>query len=76
MRLALLIAEISNTEEITVTSEDVDAQLRQIAEQQGEPHSKLRRTYKERGWLGSVEDGLLERRVVEFLVAEATLLDS
>ncbi len=76
VRLALLIAEISNTEEITVTSEDVDAQLRQIAEQQGEPHSKLRSTYKERGWLGSVEDGLLERRVVEFLVAEATLLDS
>ena len=43
------------------------------AEAQGQPLSQVRRRYKEQGMLEVLRAQLLEARVVEFLVAEATL---
>jgi FKBP-type peptidyl-prolyl cis-trans isomerase (trigger factor) len=56
-----------------VADEDVDARLREEAEARGQPVSQVRRRYKERGLLEVLRAQLLEDRVVEFLVAEATL---
>lgn len=73
VRLALLVPEIAREEEIEVSEQDVDDQLRQLAEREGKSLSQLKRSYRERGLLSALRDGLLEQQVVEFLVTEATL---
>ena len=73
VRLALLVPEIARAQEIEVSAEDVDEHLRRVAEERGRSLSALKRSYREQGLLGALEGGLLEERVVEFLVSEATL---
>ena len=73
VQFALLVPEIAAAEDIEVTEEDVDARLRQIAEERDETVNRVKRAYKESGLLEALRAGLLEERVVEFLVAEATL---
>jgi trigger factor len=73
VRFGLLVPEIARAEGIEVTDEDVEARLRQIAEERDEPVTRVKRAYKESGLLEALRAGLLEERVVEFLVAEATL---
>jgi trigger factor len=75
VQFALLVPEIAAAEDIEVTEEDVDARLREIAEGRNEPVNRVKRAYKESGLLEALRAGLLEERVVEFLVAEATLSD-
>lgn len=76
VRLALLVPEIAKAEGIEVSSEDVDDQLRRIAEERGSSLSALKRSYREQGLLEALAGGLLEQRVVEFLVSRATLSDT
>ncbi len=73
VRLALLVPEIAKAQEIEVSAEDVDEHLRRVAEERGRSLSALKRSYREQGLLDALEGGLLEERVVEFLVSEATL---
>ena len=75
VRLGLLLPEIARAEDIEVSTEDVDAELRELAEQQQQPLSQLKRRYKEQGVLEALRASLLERRVVDFLVSEATVSD-
>jgi trigger factor len=73
VRLALLVPDIAEGHDIQVSDEDMDAQLRQIAEQRGEPFAQLKRSYREQGLIEALQGGLLEERVVDFLVSEATV---
>ncbi len=76
VRLALLVPEIAESEQIEVPDEDLDAQLKQIAEQRGQPLSQVKRSYQEQGLVEALRGGLLEERVVDFLVAEATVSET
>ncbi len=53
-----------------------DATTRRVAKERGRSLSALKRSYREQGLLDALEGGLLEERVVEFLVSEATLSDT
>ncbi len=75
VRLALLVPAISEAHDISVSEADLDEQLKDIAAQQGEPLVQLKRSYREQGYLDALRSGLLERRVVDFLVSEATVSD-
>ena len=76
VRLALLVPEIAKAHEIAVSAEDVDEHLRRLAKERGGSVSALKRSYREQGLLDALEGGLLEERVVEFLVSGATLSDT
>jgi trigger factor len=73
VRFGFLIPEIAEGEGMQVADEEVEARLREEADAQGQPVSQVRRKYKEQGLLEVLRAQLLEDRVVEFLVAEATL---
>lgn len=76
VRLALLVPEIAKAEDVQVSDEDVDEHLRRVAEEKGGTLTALKRTYREQGLLDALEGGLLEERVVEFLISQATLSDT
>jgi trigger factor len=73
VRLGFLLPEIAQSEGMEVAEEEVDARVRQEADAQGQPVAQVRRRYKEEGMLEVLRAQLLEDRVVEFLVTEATL---
>ncbi len=73
VRMALLVPAIQQAEGIEVSDEDVDEQISELAKEQDESLAQLKRKYREQGVLESLRHGLVERRVVDFLVAEATV---
>ncbi len=76
VRLALLVPEVAEVEGIEVQDSDLSERLRVIADERGVPLKDLRREFKQRGLLDGVRAALLEERVLEFLVREATVSDS
>ena len=75
VRLALLVPVIAESEQIEVSDEDLDAELKEMAGQQGESLAQTKRRVRDEGVLEALRGGLLERRVVAFLVSEATVSD-
>lgn len=75
VRLSFLLSEIAGAEEISVSEEDVEERLRMIAEAERQPLQVVQRAYKERGLLDALRASLVEERVVELLVSEASVSD-
>jgi trigger factor len=73
VQLALLVPEIAKDVGIEVSDEDVDAQLRTLAKERDVKLSQVRREYQEHGLLEGVRAALLEERVLEFVVSEASV---
>jgi trigger factor len=71
--LAFLVPSVARARAIEVSDEELDAQLSEMAEQEGQALSKLKRMFQERGALPGLRASLLERKVVDFLVAKATV---
>lgn len=69
--LALLVSEVSKSEGIELGDEDLDAPLREIAGRRGITLTQLRREH--RGLVEGMRASLLEERVLDFLVREATV---
>ncbi|MCP4004860.1 MAG: trigger factor [bacterium] len=76
LSLALLVPEIAKEQELEVSPEEIDARLAEIAAQQGKPLAEVRKASREDGMIHAVAGGLLEEKVVELLVSEATLSDA
>jgi trigger factor len=76
VRFSFLVGEIARAEKIEVGSEELDEQLKKIADERKESLSRVKRAYREQGLVQALEAGMLEQKVVEFLVSEATLSDA
>lgn len=76
VRFALLADEIAKREAIEVTDGELDAELQTIAEQTQQTLSQLKRSYREQSLLDPLRGSLRERRVVDFLLSEATVSES
>ena len=76
VQLGLLVPEIARSEGIEIFESNVDERLAAIAEEQGRPREEIRKVYKDRGLLPALEGGLLEEKIVEFLVAEASFSEA
>ena len=75
VRAVLLLGELSRKAEITVTAEEIDAKLREIAERSGKHIAKVKADYQgERR--EALESQLLEEKLVAHLLAEATITDA
>jgi trigger factor len=71
--LSFLLPAIAKAEGMEISDEEVDAEIAKLAEQQERKPAELKKAYREGGVLPGLSASLLERRVVEFLVAEASL---
>jgi trigger factor len=76
VRTSFLVPEVAKAEGIEVRDEEVEERLRAIAQERGESLTRTMRAYKERGLLEALRAGLLEERVVEFLLSAANLSDA
>ncbi len=76
VRLGFLLPEIAKAESIEATPEDVDERLAEMAERSGQPAGELKKSYRERGLLDTLHAGVVEDRVVEFLVSAASLSEA
>jgi trigger factor len=74
--LSLLAPVIASAEGISISEEDVDARVRQMAEAEERPYKELRRALSERGMLDRLRADLVEERVVELATSAATLSDA
>jgi trigger factor len=75
VRLSFLLSEISGAEEISASDEDVEERMRMIAEAEGQPLQMVQKAYKDRGLEDALRASLVEERVVELLVSEASVSD-
>jgi trigger factor len=74
--LSLLAPVIASAEGISISEEDVDARVRQMAQAEERPYKELRRALSERGMLDGLRADLVEERVVELATSAATLSDA
>jgi len=76
VRLALLTPEIAKRESLSVSDEEIDAQLARIAEASQRKLSEVKREYREHQLTDALRAGLLEEKVVEFALSGANLSDA
>jgi trigger factor len=73
VRWAFLLRAIAEAEGLTVTDEDIDARVRAIAEADGRPYPTVRAFFEEDDRLDSLRSHLLDTKVIEHVVASATI---
>ncbi len=69
VKVSLAIEAIAKAEEITVSDEDIDAEIKKIAEQYKMEEDKVRAIINAE----QVKESLLPRKVIDFLVAETKI---
>ena len=76
LKVALLAPEIAKAESIEVSDEDVDEQLKRIAEQSERKFGEVKREYREHGLLDALRAGIAEQKAVEFALDAAKFVDA
>ena len=76
VRLGFLLPEIAKAESIEASQEDVDARLKEMSERGGRSVGELKKAYREQGLMDALHASLVDERVVEFLVSQASLSGS
>ncbi len=69
----LIIRKIAQAEGFTVNEEDVDAEIKTIAESNGLPLARVMDTFQEEGRRDGLKSTLLARRTVDFLVTQSIM---
>jgi len=76
IKVALLAPEITKAESIQVSVEDVDEQLKRIAESSERKFGDVKREYREHGLIEALRAGIAEQKAVEFALDAAKFLDA
>jgi trigger factor len=71
--LAFLVPNIARAHGIEVAEEEIDAQLAEFAQAEGQSVAQVKRSFAERDLMPGLRASLLERKVVDFLVSKAIL---
>ena len=75
IRAGLLLAALAEQQKIEVTDDEVEAKLKEIADQGGKHVAKVRAEYQgERR--DSLRSQLLQNKLLEYLVSQATITDA
>jgi len=69
----LIIKKIAAAEGFIITEEDVDAEIKAIAEANGLPLARVIENFQEEGRRDGLKSSLLARRTVDFLVAQSIM---
>ncbi|MGA1608909.1 MAG: trigger factor, partial [Planctomycetota bacterium] len=75
VRMFFIFQAIAQQESITITNEDMQAEIVGIAQQHGANPQEVFNYYKENNLLGDVQLGVLERKVRDFLRENAKITD-
>lgn len=69
----LVIDAIGDLEKITVTDEEVEARLKMIAEQSGQPLPRVRQQYESQNLLGALKIQLRHEKTVDLIIDKAKI---
>lgn len=70
----LILGEIANREEISVTDEELADGIAGIAQSMGQPVESIRQYYEARGLMDSLRETLMEEKTLNYLVEHATIV--
>jgi len=71
VRRSLLLEAVAQAQQLSVSPEELEARIRQLAEQQGVDPRRLRRAYGEEAFERALEAQMRDERALEFLAARA-----
>lgn len=74
VKSALVLDEIARREGITVTSEDVDAEIARYAERSGRTPAAVRARLEKDGGISRLAAGLRRERAIDFLLSRVTIV--
>jgi len=72
VRVSLLLDAIAKKENIDVAFSEIDAEMKAMAEASGMEHGKVREMYSSEERMDALRDRILERKVMAFLLENAT----
>lgn len=75
VKCALVLDEIARRESITVTPEEVDAEIARFAERGGQPVEAVRRQLEREGAISRIYTGLRREKTIDYALSRATILD-
>jgi trigger factor len=70
---AFLLEAIAEAEKIEASDEELDLRLAEMAEQQGMPTEQVKKMAEQQGWLEAIRKEVADGKVLDFLVAGATV---
>ncbi|MEA1929099.1 MAG: hypothetical protein U9N73_12905, partial [Candidatus Auribacterota bacterium] len=73
LRIHYIIAEIVRKEKIEADRESIAGELGRLARQKGVTPGEIRRELEESGRIGTIIDGILRRKVLDFLIEKAEI---
>jgi trigger factor len=76
VRGALVLDEVARRESVTVTDEDVEAEIARFAERTGRTPAAVRAGLEKEGGIGRVYGGLRRERTIDFLLSRATIVET
>ena len=76
VRGALVLDEVARRESVTVTDEDVEAEIARFAERTGRTPAAVRARLEKEGGIGRVYAGLRRERTIDFLLSRATIVET
>ena len=76
VRGALVLDEVARREAVTVSSEDVEAEIGRYAERTGRTPAAVRARLEKEGGIGRVYNGLRRERTIDFLLSRATIVQT
>lgn len=75
VKTMFLLNEISDREKIGVSKEEIDEAFEEIARYSNQPKEKVERYYKENDLASGLEADIRNRKVLEFLIKEANIIE-
>jgi trigger factor len=73
---ALVLDEVSRREHISVSNEDVDAEVARFAERTGRTPAAVKARLEKEGGIGRLYSGLRRERTIDFLLSRATIVQT
>jgi trigger factor len=76
VRGALVLDEVARRESVTVSPEDVEAEIGRYAERTGRTPAAVRARLEKEGGIGRLYAGLRRERAIDFLLSRATIVET
>jgi len=75
IRAHFLLAKVAEAEGIETTEDEIQQRLAEIAEARKEPVARVEADLKKAGALNALRESILRRKILDFLLDDATILD-
>jgi trigger factor len=75
VRGAMLLDKVAAAEKVEVTEDEVDAEIRKIADHYRSTHEEVRESLSKQGGTGTLENNLRTQKAIEALISKAKVTD-